>query len=246
MFKPNKKDRGALLAGAIILSGALGIAMVALITSSRQGVHQAESLLARENLRRMAEEKFMRDMLSLKQNAPGLWVSTDPVSFAWGQAQSALDISSVTLGDISAPLYLVVTATLTSTSQNPGHLRLEVILDEEKPEPLSLPPLPVPSSRGRPASVEETIEDQLRALLGDDESIIAQAKKDVLSELASMFGSNVGDMVIMVETNQYRNPASAEEQRIKTEEKDSFVLEPVSVIGPKKGPSIRLWKETYD
>jgi hypothetical protein len=62
-----------------------------------------------------------------------------------------------------------------------------------------------------------------------------------------MFGSNVGSLVITVETNQYREPVdAAPEPQTEQEKKDSFFLNPISVGGPKTGPVVRLWKETYD
>lgn len=246
-----KDEQGALLAGAMMLSLALGIAMVALITSSQREIHQAQSLLAREHLRRMAQEKITRDLLSLGKDVDLTHFSTAPVVFAMGEVESSLVRVSTALPKFNSALYLVAIATLTTNdSTTPRHLRLETIIELAGAPASPSPPPPVPPDAAlrrasHPVSVSQSIEDQLRQFLNDDQ-LIEEAKKQILSQLEEQFGSDVGSQMVSLETNQYRDPTNTPPP-LPADQKspDTFYMDPLSVETPKTGPRLRVWKEVY-
>lgn len=249
MFKRNNLKinlkRGSLLAGAFMISMALAISMVALLNSSRTTSKQGESLLSKSHLTHMAEEKLTRDLLSLNNN---IELSTSPAIFSWGEAESHLQSVPESVKNFESALYLVITATNTKNqTSSPRHIRLETILEFPHVDPIKPTPKAPPT---RPAivknAVAKNIEDQLRVLFPSNDEQIDQLKKQILSELEKQFGEHFEDLPEDVETNQYRDPENIEIPKMtKEQEKETFIMSPISLDSPKRNLKIRVWKEVY-
>jgi hypothetical protein len=223
----------------MVIAAALAILMQTLFLQTRADVRRGNTLLSRERLRRMAEEKFTRDFSALRHDKDGARVSTTPVTFADGEAQSRIEPVPALPG-VDGGFYLVVTATLTHlNAAPPHHIQLETIVTW----PVPPPPIDPPVSQMGHKTAAETIEEQLRAASLPEEQV-QQAKAEVLSQLEKMFGSQADSMVLSVETNEYRNPAA--NVPVPADASDAFYLQPLTVLNSAGGPKIYVWKETYD
>ena len=222
------------MAVVVVVAAALAVSMMAVLASVRNDVTRGRSLLAREHLRFMVEEAFTRDLLALRHDASGVTVSTDTLTFTWGNAESHVAPVPTSVTGLSG-MYVVVVATLTSTAADPRHVQLETVLDWTPPAP------PPPTTGAAPRkSLADDIEAQLRTWLADDQAV-RTAKDQILSQLTEVFGPDLSSLAVAIEMNEYRDAAPPAGPHAA----DTFYLTPVSVSGPDTGPKIRVWKETY-
>ncbi len=242
MFRRTKNERGALLAGAFVVSMALGVSMLGLLSFSKTANHQAESLLSKSQLSRMAQEKFTQDLLTLNKNIDLTHFSTSPAHFSWGEAESFIQPVPPALGKFGASLYLVVIATITKNNMpEPKHIRLETII--EFPSPISTPP---PPSAGKKVSVVSIVEDQLRNFMSPDDPAFEEVKQQILAQLREQIGVDLDSLTITTDSAQYRDPTVAQiAPPTEAEKEGAFYMSPISLGASKEGARVRVWKESY-
>ncbi len=247
-----RKEAGALLAGAMVISAALAISMVALLTFSRETNRQAESVLSKSRLSRMAQEKFTRDLSALRNGFNGTVVSTTPAHFADGEAESFYQMVPAEIKNFGTSVYCVVIATLAkSDAMQPRHLRIESIIEiQPQAVPVAPPPPPTASSRfshnKEEVSVNDYIIDQLRQYIDESDPRFEEVKKMVLSQLEAQLGFNPENLSVTAEPAQYRDPFIAETVEAAETQKDgAFYMAPLSIDSSQESVRVRMWKETY-
>ena len=225
------------MAGAFLISAALAISMVGLLTFSKTSNQQAESLLSKSYLSRMAQEKFTRDLLGLNKNSDVTTFSTSPAHFPLGEAASFVRVVPSGVGNFNSSLYLVVIATLTKNNlPDPRHLRLETIFE------FSAPPAPPPPV-GKAESISDTVEGLLRGYMPADDPRFEAIKQQILAQLQEQWGMDLN--LFSLEPTQYREPDMAADTLPSAKEPPgTFYLQPLSVNTPRSGGRVRMWKET--
>jgi hypothetical protein len=245
MYKRNKNRRsqnGGLLISAFLVSMALAVAMVGLITMARGEISRSESLLTRDLLRRMAQEKFTQDMIVIKGNRALTGFTASSTTFSDGAAESFLQPVNAGVTPYGQVLYMIVTATVTKESRvEPRHMRLETILEWSGSSAASSNTPLATATSARPVS--SIVEDQMRGLFPDaDQNQIDDQVRQVISQLETMLGKKLTSLS-GVETAQYREVAPpAAPSKTAPEE---FQLNPISIHMDKVAPRVRVWRETY-
>jgi len=216
MFR--RTNRGSLLAGAFLVSVALGVAMVGLLVASRTANKQAESLLSKSYLSRMAREKLTQDLLTLPH------VSTTPVQFPLGEAEAFARTVPGGLNEFGPSVYLVVVATLTKNNlPQPRHLRLETLVE-----------VTAATNQAATSTVGEVVDGYLLKYFSEEDPRFEEVKKLVMEQLRQQMGALA----------QYRDPSALSElPASQADDPGLFYMQPVSVAAAA-GPRVRLWKET--
>lgn len=229
MFRPINR-KGSVLAGAFLVSVALGIAMVGLLSASRASNKQAESLLSKAHLSRMAHEKFTQDLIALNAN---IALKTSTAAFPLGEAETFFHATP------EGSFYVVVVATLTKNNlPEPRHMRLETLVDVNA-WPAAPAPVPAVVPRQRLA-VTDLVDNLLRQHMSADDPQFQEMKDQILADLKAQMGADVFSAVMEMESAEYRGPAMS----AAAPAEGVFTMQPVSVAVSKAGARVRVWKET--
>lgn len=242
MFKRNKSTRGALLAGAFLVSMAIGLSMLGLMSFSKTANHQAASLISKSHLSLMAQERFTTDLLTLNNNIDLTHFSTTPAHFPWGDAESFVSPTPPGLAKFGSSLYLVVIATLTKNNMpGPHHIRLETLIGHT-----STMAAPLPPPEGKRVLIADLVEDQLRAFIPADDPQFESVKRQILDQLRAEIGVDLDSLMIPTDSAQYRDPTIAQSvPATETEKEGAFYMSPLSLDASRAGARVLVWKEVY-